>query len=77
VTITLPDAITADPLALLADTGLVEAHCRRGLLVLGLSERELRNQSSDRFISADLAALVDFDGGASCGNPASRYLASR
>jgi len=45
----LPDAITADPLALLADTGLVEAW--QELVLRGLSERELLNQSSDRFIS--------------------------
>lgn len=50
VTITLPDAITADPRwRSLADTGLVEARWQGQDLVLrGLNQRELMNQSSDR-----------------------------
>lgn len=50
VTITLPDAITADPRwRSLADTGLIEARWQGQDLVLrGLNQRELMNPSSDR-----------------------------
>ena len=75
VTITLPDAITADPRwRSFADTGLVEAHWQGEELVLrGLSQRELLNQNSDRFISADLncCGTCRFRRGQRCGNPAS------
>lgn len=50
VTIILPDAIMADPRwRALSDTGIVEARWQGQELVLrGLSQRELMNQSSDR-----------------------------
>jgi Cft2 family RNA processing exonuclease len=56
VTIALPEAIIADPRwRSFADTGLVEARWQGQELVLrGLSQRELLNQSSDRLIWADM-----------------------
>jgi Cft2 family RNA processing exonuclease len=50
VTITLPDAVTADPRwRSLSDTGLIEARWQGEELVLrGLHQRELLNQGSDR-----------------------------
>ncbi|MGA7936116.1 MAG: MBL fold metallo-hydrolase [Kovacikia sp.] len=52
VTITLPNAITADPRwQHLADTGLIEAHWQGEELVLrGLPQRELLRQGSDRLL---------------------------
>ncbi len=57
VTITLPDAIAADPRwQTFADTGLVEARWQGEELVLrGLSQRELLADRSDRPLPADLA----------------------
>ena len=75
VTITLPDAISADPRwRNFADTGLVEARWQGEELSLrGLSQRELMNQSSDRFISADLSCCGNcrFRLGQRCSNPTS------
>lgn len=52
ITITLPNAITADPRwQLLADTGLIEARWQGDELVLrGLPQRELLRQGGDRLI---------------------------
>ncbi|GET36347.1 MBL fold metallo-hydrolase [Microseira wollei] len=57
VTITLPDAIAADPRwQAFADTGLVEARWQGEELVLrGLSQRELLADRSDRSLPTDLA----------------------
>jgi len=75
VTITLPDAVTADSRwRQFADTGLVEARWQGEELVLrGLSQRELMNQSSDRLIWADLecCATCRFQRGHRCWNQAS------
>jgi Cft2 family RNA processing exonuclease len=75
VTITLPDAITADPRwRQFADTGLIEARWQGEELVLrGLSQRELLNQSSDRYIltSADCCGTCIHQRGQRCWNPAS------
>lgn len=56
ITITLPDAITTDPRwRQFADTGLVEARWQGEELVLrGLTQRELLNQNSDRYIPPDV-----------------------
>jgi Cft2 family RNA processing exonuclease len=75
VTIALPDAITADPRwRQFADTGLIEARWQGEELVLrGLSQRELLNQSSDRFILSDVecCGTCRHQRGQRCWNPAS------
>lgn len=75
VTITLPDAITADPRwRNFADTGLVEARWQGEDLVLrGLSQRELLNQSSDRLSWTDLKCCANcrFYRGQRCWNQVS------
>jgi len=75
VTITLPDAIAADPRwRQFADTGLIEARWQGEELVLrGLSQRELLNQSSDRFIWSDMdcCGTCKHQRGQRCWNPAS------
>ena len=75
VTIALPEAIIADPRwRSFADTGLVEARWQGQELVLrGLSQRELLNQSSDRLIWADMkcCGTCRFQRGQRCGNPVS------
>ncbi len=75
VTVTLPDAIIADPRwRNFADTGLVEARWQGEELVLrGLSQRELLNQSSERLISLDLncCGTCRFQRGQRCWNQAS------
>lgn len=72
VTITLPDAISADPRwRNFADTGLVEARWQGEELVLrGLSSREVLNQSSDRSALTDLncCATCRFQRGQRCWN---------
>lgn len=73
VTITLPDAISADPRwRHFADTGLVEARWQGEELVLrGLSPRELLNTTSDPDPWADLncCATCKFQRGQRCWNP--------
>jgi hypothetical protein len=73
VTITLPDAITADTRwRNFADTGLVEARWQGEELVLrGLSPRELLNSSSDRLTLTDIdcCASCKFQRGQRCWNP--------
>ena len=75
VTITLPEAIIADPRwRNFADTGLVEARWQGEELVLrGLSQRELLNQKSDRLISGSLncCGTCRFYRGQRCWNQAS------
>lgn len=75
VTVTLPDAVTADPRwRNFGDTGLVEARWQGEELVLrGLSQRELLNQSSYRMISSDLncCGTCRFQRGQRCLNQAS------
>mgnify|MGYP002777027784 CR=1 FL=1 len=75
VTITLPDAIAADPRwRNFADTGLVEARWQGEDLVLrGLSPRELMNQNDDRLAWTDLSccATCKFQRGQRCWNPES------
>lgn len=75
VTVTLPDAIIADPRwRNFADTGLVAARWQGEELVLrGLSQRELLNQSSERLISSDLncCGTCRFQRGQRCWNQAS------
>jgi Cft2 family RNA processing exonuclease len=75
VTITLPDAITADPRwRHFADTGLIEARWQGEELVLrALSQRELINQNSDRFIWSDVdcCGTCRHQRGQRCWNPAS------
>lgn len=75
VTITLPDAIAADPRwRNFADTGLVEARWQGEELVLrGLSPRELMNQNGDRVAWTDLncCATCKFQRGQRCWNPES------
>ncbi len=75
VTITLPDAISADPRwRQFADTGLIEARWQGEELVLrGLSQRELLNQSSDRYILSDVdcCGTCRHQRGQRCWNPAS------
>jgi Cft2 family RNA processing exonuclease len=75
VTITLPDAITADPRwRQFADTGLIEARWQGEELVLrALSQRELINQNSDRFIWSDVdcCGTCRHQRGQRCWNPAS------
>jgi Cft2 family RNA processing exonuclease len=75
VTITLPDAITADPRwQHFADTGLIEARWQGEELVLrGLSQRELLNQNSDRYTWTDVDCCGNcrHQRGQRCWNPAS------
>ncbi len=75
VTITLPDAVTADARwREFADTGLIEARWQGEELVLrGLSPRELLNQNSDRFIWSDVdcCGTCRHQRGQRCWNPAS------
>lgn len=75
VTITLPEAIIADPRwRAFADTGLVEARWQGEELVLrGLSQRELLNQSGDRSISQEISCCgtCRFQRGQRCWNQAS------
>jgi hypothetical protein len=75
VTITLPEAIIADPRwRHFGDTGLVEARWQGEELVLrGLSQRELLNQSSDRLIPVDLECCGNcrHQRGQRCRNPES------
>jgi Cft2 family RNA processing exonuclease len=75
VTVTLPDAITADPRwRQFGDTGLIEARWQGEELVLrGLSQRELTHQSSDRFILSDVdcCGTCRHQRGQRCWNPAS------
>ncbi len=75
VTITLPDAITADPRwQQFADTGLIEARWQGEELVLrGLSQRELLNQNSDRYTwtDVDCCGTCRHQRGQRCWNPAS------
>lgn len=75
VTITLPQAISADPRwQQFADTGLIEARWQGEELVLrGLSQRELINQNvSDRlWQDVDCCGTCRFQRGGRCWNPAS------
>ncbi|MGI8502289.1 MAG: MBL fold metallo-hydrolase [Hassallia sp.] len=75
ITITLPDAVTADPRwQEFGDTGLIEARWQGEELVLrGLSQRELLNQNSDRFIWSDVdcCGTCRHQRGQRCWNPAS------
>jgi Cft2 family RNA processing exonuclease len=75
ITITLPEAITADPRwRQFADTGLIEARWQGEELVLrGLTQRELLNQNSDRYITPDLdcCGTCRHQRGQRCWNPAS------
>ncbi len=75
VTITLPEAIAADPRwRSFADTGLLEAHWQGEDLVLrGLTQRDLLNQSGDRLISPDLncCGTCKYQKAQRCGNQAS------
>ncbi|MCV3216964.1 MBL fold metallo-hydrolase [Plectonema radiosum NIES-515] len=75
ITITLPDAVTADPRwQQFGDTGLIEARWQGEELVLrGLSQRELLNQNSDRFIWSDVdcCCTCKHQRGQRCWNPAS------
>ncbi|MCM0592419.1 MAG: MBL fold metallo-hydrolase [Gloeotrichia echinulata DVL01] len=75
ITITLPDAITADPRwRQFADTGLIEARWQGEELVLrGLTQRELLNQNSDRYTLSDLdcCGTCRHQRGQRCWNPAS------
>jgi Cft2 family RNA processing exonuclease len=75
ITITLPDAVTADSRwQQFGDTGLIEARWQGEELVLrGLSQRELLNQNSDRFIWSDVdcCGTCRHQRGQRCWNPAS------
>jgi Cft2 family RNA processing exonuclease len=75
VTITLPDAIAADPRwRQFADTGLIEARWQGEELVLrGLTPRELLSQTSDRFLwqDVDCCGTCRHQRGQRCWNPAS------
>ncbi|PPS44131.1 MBL fold metallo-hydrolase [Chroococcidiopsis sp. TS-821] len=75
VTITLPEAIIADPRwRTFADTGLVEARWQgEELVIRGLSQRELLNQTSDRLLSSEVSccATCKFQRGQRCWNQAS------
>ncbi|MBE9149980.1 MBL fold metallo-hydrolase, partial [Coleofasciculus sp. LEGE 07092] len=79
VTITLPEAIAADPRWQdFADTGLVEARWQGEELVLrGLSQRELLSQSSNAKMPAnvDCCANCRHQRGQRCWNPASPLYA--
>ncbi|MDJ0735145.1 MAG: MBL fold metallo-hydrolase [Nostocaceae cyanobacterium] len=75
VTISLPDAITADPRwRQFADTGLIEARWQGEELVLrGLSQKELLKQASDRYTWSDVdcCGTCRHQRGQRCWNPAS------
>ncbi|MBD6620124.1 MBL fold metallo-hydrolase [Komarekiella sp. 'clone 1'] len=75
ITITLPEAIATDSRwQQFADTGLIEARWQGEELVLrGLSQRELLNQSSDRFTwsEVDCCGTCRHQRGQRCWNPAS------
>jgi Cft2 family RNA processing exonuclease len=75
VSITLPDAIAADPRwRQFADTGLIEARWQGEELVLrGLSQRELLSQNSDKFIwhDVDCCGTCRHQRGGRCWNPTS------
>lgn len=75
VTISLPDVIAADPRwRQFADTGLIEARWQGEEIVLrGLSQRELLNQSSDRYTFSDLSCCgtCRHQRGQRCWNPVS------
>ena len=75
VTISLPDVIAADPRwRQFADTGLIEARWQGEEIVLrGLSQRELLNQSSDRYTFSDLSCCgtCRHQRGQRCWNPMS------
>lgn len=75
ITITLPEAIIADPRwRVFADTGLVEARWQgEELVIRGLSQRELLNQTSDRLIASEVSccATCKFQRGQRCWNQAS------
>jgi Cft2 family RNA processing exonuclease len=75
ITITLPEAITADPRwRQFGDTGLVEARWQGEELVLrGLSPRELLNQNSDRatWTDVDCCGSCRYQRGQRCWNSAS------
>ncbi|PIG94645.1 MBL fold metallo-hydrolase [Gloeocapsopsis sp. IPPAS B-1203] len=75
ITITLPEAIIADPRwRVFADTGLVEARWQgEELVIRGLSQRELLNQTSDRLIASEISccATCKFQRGQRCLNQAS------
>ncbi|MBD2361108.1 MBL fold metallo-hydrolase [Anabaena minutissima FACHB-250] len=75
ITITLPDAITADPRwRQFADTGLIEARWQGEELVFkGLTQRELLNQNSDRYFMSDVdcCGTCRHQRGQRCWNPAS------
>ncbi|MBW4480393.1 MAG: MBL fold metallo-hydrolase [Tolypothrix brevis GSE-NOS-MK-07-07A] len=75
ITITLPDAVTADPRwQQFGDTGLIEARWQGEELVLrGLSQRELLNQNSSSFIWSDVdcCGSCRHQRGQRCWNPAS------
>ncbi|HBL13852.1 MAG TPA: hypothetical protein DD379_21140 [Cyanobacteria bacterium UBA11162] len=75
VTITLPEAIAADPRwRSFADTGLVEARWQGDELVLrGLSQRELLSQSSNFKMPANIKCCANcrHQRGQRCWNPAS------
>lgn len=75
ITITLPDAVTADNRwRQFADTGLIEARWQGEELVLrGLSQRELLTQSGDRYIMSNVECCGNcrHQRGQRCWNPAS------
>lgn len=75
ITITLPEAIIADPRwRVFADTGLVEARWQgEELVIRGLSQRELLNQTSERLIGSEVncCATCKFQRGQRCWNQAS------
>ncbi|WP_066378445.1 MULTISPECIES: MBL fold metallo-hydrolase [unclassified Anabaena] len=75
INISLPEAITADPRwRQFADTGLIEARWQGEELVLrGLTQRELLNQNSDRYITPDIdcCGTCRHQRGQRCWNPAS------
>ncbi|QLE58414.1 MBL fold metallo-hydrolase [Nostoc sp. TCL26-01] len=75
ITVTLPDAITADPRwRQFADTGLIEARWQGEELVLrGLTQKELLTQNSDRFTLSDIdcCGTCRHQRGQRCWNPVS------
>ncbi|ABA24477.1 Beta-lactamase-like protein [Trichormus variabilis ATCC 29413] len=75
ITISIPEAITADPRwRQFADTGLIEARWQGEELVLrGLTQRELLNQNSDRYISPEIncCGTCRHQRGQRCWNPSS------
>jgi Cft2 family RNA processing exonuclease len=75
VSITLPEAIAADPRwRQFADTGLIEARWQGEELVLrGLSQRDLRSANSEKFLwhDVDCCGTCRHQRGGRCWNPAS------